>query len=810
LKENPDWKINLEIEPETWDTVLVNEPIALKEMQRLFYEQPATGSIEFVNPAYGQSYMFNISGESIIRQFSYGIKKIKHYFPTAVFSTYSSEEPCFTSALPQILSSFGFKYASLKNPNTCWGGYTRAYGGEIINWIGPDGSKLRTSPRYAMEGFVKNSTWQTMGWSNANTYIKAAFSYGIKHPVAMTFQDAGWKYGPWLKSQSANGYQPTKYTTWSNYFKNVTASSIGKDWHFSQEDVLVSLIWGSQILQQLAQEVRISENKLVMSEKIASLAGIFQNQSWPKEAFDEAWRCLLLSQHHDCWIVPYNENRGKTWAERVKIWTDTTNSICTTILNACNQMPLNSRTGNSSFIKVYNTTGTVRNEFVKIALDQKSQNQEWSIVNEKNEQVLSQIVNNRNAGESYLVFKAKVPAMGFSGYRLLHIKSNPASGAFVTVLNNGDVLMETDLYRIVLDKNKGGSFKSFILKTQNNIELIAEDKDIRFNALRGNFYNNGGIHASSEHPATINVIDNGPQMIKVEVTGEIVAQPFKQTVILYYGEKRIDCNLTINWKQDIGIGSGYKQFGGLEAKDVQKPFYNDSLKLLVLLPVNITSAKIYKDAPFDVTESKLNNTFFTTWDSIKNNIILNWVDIYDVKNKVGLALFTDHTTTYTYGPDFPLGLNVQYSGSGLWGRSHSITGPTSINYAIVPHSGKWDESAISTASVNWNEPLQVFYSAKTIGLEKSLVDVSETGLQITTTYMDGEDLIIRFFNAEGDDTVKKINIGVKADKIELIELDGRIRSDLKIQKEGNQYYIGLEIPRFGIRTIRVVHCKPIK
>jgi alpha-mannosidase len=299
-------------------------------------------------------------------------------------------------------------------------------------------------------------------------------------------------------------------------------------------------------------------------------------------------------------------------------------------------------------------------------------------------------------------------------------------------------------------------------------------------------------------------------MSKVEIKGEIASQAFTQTIILHEGEQRIDCNLTINWKKNIGIGSGYKQKGGLEAKDVWKPFYNDSLKLLALFPVSFQTGKIYKDAPFDVTESKLNNTFFTTWDSIKNNIILNWVDLYDAKNNVGLALFTDHTTTYTYGPDFPLGLNVQYSGSGLWGRSHAITGPTSINYAILPHSGKWDEDAIATASVNWNEPLIAFFSTKAVGPEKSLVNVSGTGLQVTTTYMEGEDLMIRLFNAEGDDTVKKIYVGVKADQIQLIELDGKVRSDLKIQKEENQYYISLAIPRFGIRTLRVVHCKPIK
>ena len=303
LKENPFWKINLEIEPETWDSVLVREPEALKELQALFADQSMTGRIEYVSPAYGQSYLFNISGESIIRHFSYGMKKLWQYFPGAVFTTYSSEEPCFTSALPQILSSFGYKYASLKNPNTCWGGYTRAFGGELVNWAGPDGTKLITVPRYATEGLVPNSTWQTEGWTNSPKYIREALAYGIKNPVAMTLQDAGWRNGPWI-GNGDRGYQPTEYKTWRDYVANASIKTPKEDWRFSQEDMLVSLVWGSQVMQKIAQQVRISENKIVMAEKIAALGKVYGNAPWPQQAIDEAWRTLMLSQHHDCWIVP--------------------------------------------------------------------------------------------------------------------------------------------------------------------------------------------------------------------------------------------------------------------------------------------------------------------------------------------------------------------------------------------------------------------------------------------------------------------------------------------------------------------------
>ncbi len=108
LKENPKWRINLEIEPETWDMVQAYEPEAYAEFKKLMEDQSNAGRIEIVNPSFGQSYLFQASGESVIRQFDYGMRKIREHFPGAVFSTYSSEEPCFTSCLPpavgQILS----------------------------------------------------------------------------------------------------------------------------------------------------------------------------------------------------------------------------------------------------------------------------------------------------------------------------------------------------------------------------------------------------------------------------------------------------------------------------------------------------------------------------------------------------------------------------------------------------------------------------------------------------------------------------------------------------------------------------------
>ena len=77
---------------------------------------------------------------------------------------------------------------------------------------------------------------------------------------------------------------------------------------------------------------------------------------------------------------------------------------------------------------------------------------------------------------------------------------------------------------------------------------------------------------------------------------------------------------------------------------------------------------------------------------------MNWVDVASKDNSCGLSLFTDHTTSYAHGKDFPLALNVQYAGKGLWGRDYIIDRPTEISYALIPHAGTWEKSRIWTQS----------------------------------------------------------------------------------------------------------------
>ncbi|SDF18170.1 alpha-mannosidase [Mucilaginibacter pineti] len=794
LKKHPDWKINIELEPETWDRAQVVDPTAYADLKALFADQSLNGRIEYVNPAYAQSYMYNISGESIIRQFSYGIKKIKEHFPEAAFTSYSSEEPCFTSALPQVLTSFGFKYASLKNPNTCFGGYTRGHSGELVNWIGPDGTAIITSPRYAVEQLAPKSTWQTIAWQNSADYIKAAYADGIKHPIGMTLQDAGWKGGPFIGNGDKDGIHSI-YTTWRNYFANVAKGDARQDWKVSQEDIQVSLVWGSQVTQRIAQRVREAENKIVSAEKMAAIAKVCNNKTYPQADFDAAWRTLLLSQHHDCWIVPYNGKPGDTWADKVNSWTAFTNHKSDSIIRVA------TKSNNDDYITVYNTLSVSRSEAVVYDLPARYNPATTGVFNSNGKQIIVQAINSNQ-----ITFKAAVPAMGYSVYQLKTIQQTRVKGAHISKLPNGNYRLETDLYNVIIDPAHGGIIKSLIAKTIGNREFVDKNDPRGFNELRGNFYNDGGFKSSKDQPAKIDIIENGPLCIKVAVSGLIGGNNYTQTLTLNEGQPRIDIKLNIDWKGNPGIGEDTKP-GTYKWELTHKPFYDDRNKLLALFPLNLKHQKVYKNAPFDVTESKLGNTFFTRWDSIKNNVIHTWVDVTGDNDKYGMTLFTDHTTSYTHGENYPLGLDIQYSGMGLWGKNYTIDGPTEIHYALIPHSGKWDKAGIWAAGTKWNEPLIVNTGKVASKPGGSLIKVSDSNVEITSVQLEGDDMQVRLFNAGAS---KSINVAFNfnADKATLIELDGRERQALQLNKASSkQNAVNIAIPRFGIRTIRLSNVK---
>src|SRR5690606_32595721 len=123
------------------------------------------------------------------------------------------------------------------------------------------------------------------------------------------------------------------YVTWTGYIGDIPSRQTDDSWPFWQAGVLVNLMRASQALQRIAADVRKPENNRVMAEKISAMAYLDNNYQPLADDEDEAWRTLMMAQHHDSWIVPYNRlDQQQTWEQAVRSWTNTTDRLSEKII----------------------------------------------------------------------------------------------------------------------------------------------------------------------------------------------------------------------------------------------------------------------------------------------------------------------------------------------------------------------------------------------------------------------------------------------------------------------------------------------
>ena len=132
MDKSPGWKVSLDIEPESWSVLRQGDPEAFARIHKYLHGSTETSRMEIIGGSYSQPIFWAFSGESMIRQFETGLAVTRESFPDVPINTYAFQEPCVTSALPQILLSFGYKQAVLLNNLTAWGYVAEGPDAEVI------------------------------------------------------------------------------------------------------------------------------------------------------------------------------------------------------------------------------------------------------------------------------------------------------------------------------------------------------------------------------------------------------------------------------------------------------------------------------------------------------------------------------------------------------------------------------------------------------------------------------------------------------------------------------------------------------
>lgn len=803
MANNPDWKIGLDIEPVSWEVLKRTDPKSYQTLQTYLKDNSNQARVEMLAGSYAQPFGWVIGGESNIRHLIRGKEIIQEHFPETLVDTYATQEPCWSSSFPQILLSLGYKRAVLKNPGTAWGGYAATNPHEIVLWVGPDGSSIPCVPRYESEELV--NCWETEAAHMEEDFINRSFKQGISHPIGSFLQDLGWPAQPKMENKEV------QYVTWREYFEEIVDEPVHQ-WAFSQEDIRCTLPWGEGTLQKMAREVRAAENKMIQAEKMAVLASVTRGSDYPYEKFREAWDELLLSQHHDAWICATTQIGRRNWAWQAGVQSFNAETIANEIVEqAVAAFCMDTLTENVG-IQVFNSSAVDRYDIVEIEIPTPVGTKSVRVTDQQGEKIVSQIVPTRtyhedktvNAGK--LLFEAKIPAMGYRSFAITPQQEPISSEHKMIQVSENTIHIVTDRYEIELDPKCGGVITKLYDKVVDK-EFVG-DLGVGFNEYIGYFISEKRWVSSKESPVEIHVTENGPVRATVEMKGKLANVDVITSITVIKDQPNLDFNVQLHYKEQTWIGDSWDIKPENRTTERRKSHHNDQYKLRALFPTTLNSTKLYKHSAFDVTESRHQDTHFTRWDEIKHTILLDWLDLYDEQQDCGLAVFTDHTTSYSHAQDEPLALTLGWGWEGgFWWGKRPLEGHKEINYSIVPHSERWDEAGIPQQYARWAEPLIPVY-APLADQSYSLLQVSDPTIEVTTLLRDGEDVLVRLFNTGSESKTCTLLVNADIEKAETVELDGVYKEVFSVEQQSEGGVAGeITLSGFGLSTIRLCQVK---
>ena len=290
-------KGNVNFDAVGYERLASEAPSILDLLRRAVHD----GQVEIVGGSYAQPYGLFHGGESNIRQLTYGVRTIQRLLGIRP-RTFWEEEFYFFPQLPQLLRGHGYDFASLFFQ---WTWHTPSIPHEILPavwWEGHDGSQILTATRNGLnlhqwpedfEELLNNPLLTQMPCPGIVQWLELMPSpdWMCRAEVIL----------PPLLRLMDQSHLEIRGVTLSEYLE--LARTYAEVRHYTLDDVFhgTSLGKNADRLRRLSRE---SEQTLLTAESLCALASLFGRPyaSWdvyPVWELEEAWRELLIAQHHD-------------------------------------------------------------------------------------------------------------------------------------------------------------------------------------------------------------------------------------------------------------------------------------------------------------------------------------------------------------------------------------------------------------------------------------------------------------------------------------------------------------------------------
>lgn len=324
LDRHPRFKSGLDNEAWMYDWLAENQPAVLAEIRTVLRRYP--GRFGIASCTYGQPLAAFLLDESNIRQIQYGLETVRQRLCYDL-DIYSFSEHAAFIQLPQILKQLGIRGALMRTHYLMYG-HCPGFDLPIAWWEAPDGSHVPCVPTYRNQqrqvpnhrahpagpyGLTTEDTWILTRYPSSESprpmdAFRKRFAH-IRPLVASRIDDSGLKREALVSELDPR--PEYEWATLEDVFDRLPAPEavIAP----TSEDFGTRMPWGYRG-NELFDLARSGEIAILTAERLAACVapGLNPEQIAANETdLRQAWKDLLVAQHHDIQIVGRSGAMGR-------------------------------------------------------------------------------------------------------------------------------------------------------------------------------------------------------------------------------------------------------------------------------------------------------------------------------------------------------------------------------------------------------------------------------------------------------------------------------------------------------------------
>jgi alpha-mannosidase len=672
------------------------------------------------------------SGESWARHLLYAQRYFKKNLGTTATIGWNPDSFGYTLNMPEFYANAGID--AFITQKIGWN-ETNVFPHRLFWWQSPDGSRILSYFPFDYVNTVENA-FQLVDWLRqyeANTgFRKLMILFGVG--------DHGG--GPSLEM-----LQRIDRLAALDIFPTIEHGTAGKYLSWLRGQDLSRLpVWTDELYLEYHQGTfttqaamkrynRSNETLLTTAERFSSLSTLYGG-SYNATDLESAWHMLLFNQFHD--ILPGSGIREvyiDAAAEHQQVGAIGTFELQKAVATIASHVNTTRGTKGTPIV-VFNPLSWERRDLIRLELPQ-GDTGAYAVFNANGTEIPSQTVTVSKYVRQMLFVADHVPGLGYATFDLR--KQKPT--ALHSPLKSGRWSLENDLFRVTVD-SASGWVRSIVDKTSgkeivngfgNQLQLL-EDLPKAWDAW--NLGWTGTVFPSTFRGGTI--VETGPVRVVLRLTRDYLKPGtrkdfptedfpstfFTQDIVLYNGLDRIDFTTDVDW-------------------------WEDKTMLKVAFPLAVTDTMATYEIPFGTI--RRSTQMRNSWDSAKVEVPASrWADVSGAD--FGVTLLNDAK----YGYDIKGNtMRLSLLRSPKWPDPTADRGKHSINYALYPHAGTWQQASTLHRGYEYNYPLVAVTDKRhggTLPAAKSFVQLGPSNLVLTTIKKaeDSRAWIVQWYETNGE------------------------------------------------------------